>query len=119
VDRLAHCMDSFGINNYLVGIDGELRARGTKPGGHPWAIAIEKPQRNVRETMGVLELSDAAIATSGDYRHWIDYNGKSYAHTMSGALREPSCNRLAAVTVIASNCMLADAWATALLVLGE
>ncbi len=66
-----------------------------------------------------MELSDAAIATSGDYRHWVEHHGKSHAHTIDGALREPASNRLAAVTIVAPNCMLADAWATALLVLGE
>ena len=69
--------------------------------------------------MGVMELSDAAIATSGDYRHWVEHQGKSHAHTINGTLREPASNRLAAVSVVAPSCMLADAWATALLVLGE
>lgn len=119
VDCLARCLDSFGITRYLVGIDGEMRARGTKSGGRPWSIEIEKPLRGVREIMGVMELGDAAIATSGNYRHWTDYNGKSYGHTMNGALFEPSHNGLAAVSVVASTCMLADAWATALMVLGE
>ena len=119
VDQLARCLDTLGITRYLVGIDGEMRARGTKPDGQPWAIAIEKPVRHLREVMGVMELSDAAIATSGDYRHWVEHDGRSHAHTMAGALREPSSNRLAAVSVVASTCMLADAWATALLVLGE
>lgn len=119
VDQLVSCLDSFGITRYLVGIDGEMRARGVKPDGQPWAIAIEKPVRNRREVMGVMELRDAAIATSGDYRNWVEYQGKSYSHTIDGRLRGPSSNRLAAVTVVASSCMLADAWATALLVLGE
>lgn len=119
VDQLARCLDSLGITRYLVGIDGEMRARDTKPDGQPWAIAIEKPVRHLRDVMGVMELSDAAIATSGDYRHWVEHHGQSHAHTINGALREPSSNRLAAVSVVASSCMLADAWATALLVLGE
>lgn len=119
VDQLGHCLNTLGITHYLVGIDGEMRARGTKPDGQPWAIGVERPVRNVREVMGVMELNDAAIATSGDYRHWAEHQGKSYAHTMNGALREPSRTQLAAVSVVASNCMLADAWATALLVLGE
>ncbi|NYT64249.1 FAD:protein FMN transferase [Alcaligenaceae bacterium] len=119
VDQLAHCLDTFGITRYLVGIDGEMRACGTKPDDRPWSIAIEKPVRDQREVMGVMELSDAAIATSGDYRHWTQFQGKHYAHTMNSALREPLRNRLASVSVVASSCMLADAWATALLVLGE
>ncbi|NYT61019.1 FAD:protein FMN transferase [Alcaligenaceae bacterium] len=119
VDQLAHCLDTFGITRYLVGIDGEMRARGTKPDDRPWSIAIEKPVRDQREVMGVMELGDAAIATSGDYRHWTEFQGEHYAHTMNSALREPLRNRLASVSVVASSCILADAWATALLVLGE
>lgn len=119
VDQLAHCLDTLGITRYLVGIDGEMRARGTKPDGQPWAVAIEKPVRHVREAMGVMELSNTAIASSGDYRHWVEHQGKSYAHTMNASLQGPSSNQIAAVSVITSTCMLADAWATALLVLGE
>ncbi|WP_047530491.1 FAD:protein FMN transferase [Pseudomonas sp. 11/12A] len=119
VDELARCLEGWGITHYLVGIDGEMRARGVKPGGQSWVVALEKPNRGVREVMGVMELGDAAIATSGDYRHWVDVAGQSYAHTMNPATGAPLCNPLAAVTVIAANCMLADAWATALMVLGE
>ncbi|KAA0893148.1 FAD:protein FMN transferase [Pusillimonas sp. ANT_WB101] len=119
VDQLGRCLERLGITCYLVGIDGEVRARGMKPDGNPWSVAIEKPVRHIREVMGVMTLSDAAIATSGDYRHWVEHEGKSYTHTMNSALQEPVSNRLAAVSVVASNCMLADAWATALLVLGE
>lgn len=119
VDALARCLDSFGITRYLVGIDGEMRAKGLKPDGQAWAVAIEKPVRHVREVMGVMELTDAAIATSGDYRHWVEVEGRQHAHTMNPMDRQPVCNRLAAVTVVMSSCMLADAWATALLVLGE
>ena len=119
VDALARCMDNFGITRYLVGIDGEMRAKGLKPDGQAWAVAIEKPVRHVREVMGVMELSDAAIATSGDYRHWVEVQGQHYSHTMNPLNGQPVRNRLAAVTVVMSSCMLADAWATALLVLGE
>ncbi|WP_448649396.1 FAD:protein FMN transferase [Pseudomonas corrugata] len=119
VDELARCLDGFGISRYLVGIDGEMRARGVKPDGQCWVVAVEKPERGVREVMGVMELGDAAIATSGDYRHWVDVAGQAYAHTMNPATGAPLCNPIAAVTVVAASCMLADAWATALMVLGE
>ena len=119
VDLLAQCLDDWGLASYLVGIDGEMRARGGKPDGAPWAVALEKPSYGVREVAGVMELEDTAIATSGDYRRWVDIAGKRYAHTMDPALQQPVSNRLAAVTVLADTCMLADAWATALLVLGE
>ncbi|WP_247255140.1 FAD:protein FMN transferase [Pseudomonas moorei] len=119
VDELARCLEGWGITHYLVGIDGEMRARGVKPGGQSWVVALEKPNRGVREVMGVMELGDAAIATSGDYRHWVDVAGRSYAHTMNPATGAPLSNPLAAVTVVTNSCMLADAWATALMVLGE
>ena len=96
-----------------------MRARGVKPDAQPWVVAIEKPSRGQREVLGVMELSDAAIATSGDYRHWIDVKGRHYAHTMNPATGAPLCNTIASVTVVAASCMLADAWATALMVLGE
>jgi thiamine biosynthesis lipoprotein len=119
VDEMARCLDRLGIADYLVGIDGEMRARGAKPGNVPWAVALEKPVPGLRAVMGVMELVDGAIATSGDYRHFVDLAGQRYAHTMHPRLGLPVRNRLAAVTVLAPSCMLADAWATALLVLGE
>lgn len=118
VDALAACLDGFGITRYLVGIDGEMRAKGSKPDGQAWAVAIEKPVRHLREVMGVMELADAAIATSGDYRHWFEVAGKHYAHTMQPTSGRPVDSRLASVTVVMPSCMLADAWATALLVMG-
>lgn len=119
VDTLARRLDGFGITRYLVGIDGEMRAKGLKPDGQAWAVAIEKPVRHVREVMSVMELTDAAIATSGDYRHWGEVQGQAYSHTINPLGGQPVRNRLAAVTVVMPSCMLADAWATALLVLGE
>lgn len=119
VDQLGNALERSGIVNYLVGIDGEMRARGGKPGGQAWTVALEKPSYGVREVAGVLELADTAVASSGDYRRWIDIAGKRYSHTMNPALQQPAANRLAGVTVLAPTCMLADAWATALLVLGE
>ncbi len=118
VDALAHCLDGFGITRYLVGIDGEVRAKGCKPDGEAWAVAIEKPVRHVREVMGVMELVDAAIATSGDYRHWVEVGEKHFAHTMDPRSGRPVESPLASVTVVTPSCMLADAWATALLVMG-
>ncbi len=118
VDALARALDGLGIHRYLVGIDGEMRAKGNKPNGEAWAVAIEKPVRHVREVMGVMALADAAIATSGDYRHWIEVGDKHFAHTMDPGRGRPVDNRLASITVVMPTCMLADAWATALLVMG-
>lgn len=118
VDRLAETLDGFGIPAYLVGIDGEMRARGRKPDGQPWAVALEQPLHGRREVRGVVELQDAAIATSGDYRHWVERDGERLAHTFDPATGAPLRNPLASVSVIAASCMLADAWATALMVSG-
>ncbi len=119
VDELARCLEGFGITSYLVGIDGEMRARGRKPDGTAWAVAIERPDYDRRDALGVMALADMAIATSGDYRHWVEFDGSRLSHTMSSRMAGPVRNRVAAVTVLAETCMEADAWATALMVLGE
>jgi len=119
VDELARVLDGWGIASWLVGIDGEMRARGAKPDGSAWAIAVEAPEEGRRAPMAVIELQDAAVATSGDYRHqaWLD--GLRISHTMDPRTGAPLRGTLASVTVIAPCCMDADAYATALMVLGE
>lgn len=118
VDRLGETMDRFGIASWLVGIDGEMRARGCKPDGSAWAVGHERPVIGRRDLMGVLELEDVAVATSGGYRHCHEVAGRMVSHTMDPRTGEPLDNGLAAVTVLAETCMAADAWATALLVHG-
>lgn len=118
VDRLGETMDRFGIASWLVGIDGEMRARGCKPDGRAWAVGHERPAIGRRDLMGVLELEDVAVATSGGYRHCHEVAGRMVSHTMDPRSGEPLDNGLAAVTVLATTCMAADAWATALLVRG-
>lgn len=118
VDELARVLDGFGIGSWLVGIDGELRARGAKADGSAWAIALEAPCADRRDAMAVVELGDAAIATSGDYRHGYERDGERIAHTMDPRTGAPARGGLAAVTVIAPRCVDADAYATALMVLG-
>ena len=118
VDRLGETMEAFGIASWLVGIDGEMRARGRKPDGTAWAIGHERPVVGQRELMGVLELEDVAVATSGGYRHCHEVAGRTVSHTMDPRSGAPLDNGVAAVTVLAESCMAADAWATALLVRG-
>ena len=118
VDELAGVLVQHGIAHFLVSIDGELRAAGGKPDGSPWRVAVERPDVGQRAAQGVLELTDGAVATSGDYRHFVDIAGIRYAHTMDPRRRMPLADGPAAVTVLAQTCMAADAWATALLVLG-
>ena len=111
-------MDAFRIPSWLVGIDGEMRAKGAKPDGSMWAVAHERPDRHVREAMGVLELQDMAVATSGNYRHFREVEGRTVSHTMDPRTGAPLQNEVASVTVLAPRCMTADAWATALMVMG-
>jgi len=118
VDELARIMSGFGVESWLVGIDGEMRAGDPKPDGRPWAVAREKPSVGAREIDGILELQDAAVATSGSYRHVAEIGGSRVSHTMDPRIGSPLANDLAAVTVLAESCMVADAWATALLVSG-
>jgi thiamine biosynthesis lipoprotein len=119
VDEMARVMEVFAIPSWLVGIDGEMRAKGLKPDGWPWAVALERPERGTRDAMGVIELTDMAVATSGNYRHWVDVGGKTLSHTMNPKTGAPLENILASVSVLAATCMESDAWATVLMVLGE
>ncbi len=119
VDALAGVLDGHGISDYLVSIDGELRSRGRKPGGAPWTVAVERPEPSARSTAGVLEVNDVAVATSGRYRHRRHWKGGEVSHTINPRSGFPVVNRLASVTVVHGECLLADAWATALTVLGE
>lgn len=118
VDELARVLDRHGIGAWLVGIDGELRARGCKPDGSPWAIALEAPDYDRRGAMGAIDLVDAAVATSGDYRHWADFGGERLSHTMDPRAGAPLRGGIASVTVVVPTCTDADAYATALMVLG-
>ncbi|AJX75735.1 FAD:protein FMN transferase [Burkholderia pseudomallei] len=118
VDELARVLDRHDIGAWLVGIDGELRARGCKPDGSPWAIALEAPDYDRRGAMGAIDLVDAAVATSGDYRHWADFGGERLSHTMDPRAGAPLRGDIASVTVVAPTCTDADAYATALMVLG-
>lgn len=118
VDRLAETLRGFGISAALVGIDGEMRAMGLRPDGRPWAIAVEAPDPDRRAPHAILALEDAAVATSGDYRHGVTVRGQRLSHTMDPATGGPLRSSPASVTVVARTCAEADAWATALMVLG-
>lgn len=119
VDELAREAERSGLSSFLVGIDGELRAAGTKPDGAAWAVGQERPDGAGRDLLGLIELRDAAVATSGNYRHVVEVAGRTLSHTMDPRTGAPLDNDLAAVTVTAPTCMAADAWATALMVRGR
>ncbi|MCR8548906.1 FAD:protein FMN transferase [Salipiger sp. P9] len=118
VDRLAGVLRSQGIERGLVGIDGEMRALGQRPDGQPWSIAVEAPDPERRAPQSILALEEAAVATSGDYRHRIAVGGRHLSHTMDPRRGAPLDGSPASVTVVARSCAAADAWATALMVLG-
>ena len=118
VDRLAETLVDFGIASGLVGIDGEVRALGLRPDGQAWTIAVERPDPGRRTPHSVLALRDAAVATSGDYRCWVEVQGHRLSHTMDPGRGAPLLASPASVTVVARSCAEADAWATALMVLG-
>ena len=118
VDRLAETLRDYGIADALVGIDGEMRAMGLRPDGEAWTIAVEAPDPERRTPHSILALEDAAVATSGDYRHWVEVQGHRLSHTMDPRCGAPLIASPASVTVVARTCAGADAWATALMVLG-
>lgn len=118
VDRLAESLRDHGVADALVGIDGEMRAMGLRPDGEAWSIAVEAPDAERRAPHSILALQDAAVATSGDYRHWVEVQGRRLAHTMDPRRGAPLIASPASVTVVARTCAEADAWATALMVLG-
>lgn len=119
VDRLGETIRTFGIGSALLSIDGELRALGSRPGGRPWPVAVEAPDRERRAAHSILQLTDMAVATSGDYRHWVEIGGRRLSHTMDPRRGMPLATSPASATVLAKDCMSADAWATAMMVLGE
>ncbi|MEN9410829.1 MAG: hypothetical protein RL216_2803 [Pseudomonadota bacterium] len=118
VDRLAETARALGFAHALCSIDGEVRAIGTRLDGALWSIGIDDPHGSSRGDHSVITLDDTAVATSGDYRHFLTIRGRRLSHTFSPATRAPLPDAPASVTVIARSCMMADAMATALMVLG-
>ena len=121
-DRVARVLDSCGIKNYMVEIGGEVVVKGHNKNGNPWGIGITKPMDDSlsvnQELQTVLRLTDCAIATSGNYRNFYYKDGVKYAHTIDPRTGYPVQHSLLSATVIADNCMRADALATAFMVLG-
>lgn len=118
VDRLADQLDRMGAQRYLVELGGELYAGGSKQDGKPWRIGVEKPESGVREIERVVNLADAGMTTSGDYRAYFELDGRRFSHTIDPRTGRPVAHDLRAVTVVAVDATTADAMATALLVMG-
>lgn len=117
VDRVVQLLEGFGCENLFVEIGGDLRVTGRR-GSRLWTVGVQKPDGRSLDLMLAVPLEDAALATSGDYRNYFQENGQRFSHTIDPRTGAPIQNTLASVSVIAENCMLADAWATAINVLG-
>ena len=118
VDRLAELLDMNGLENYLIEIGGELRARGYNAEQRKFAIALESPIPEHNDKYSIVRLSDAGVVTSGDYRNYFESDGQRYSHTIDPRTGRPISHELASVTVVSDSTAYADAMATALLVLG-
>lgn len=118
VDRVAQALRDCGCVSWLAEVGGELSGQGAKADGQPWWVALERPPQDDGPAT-VVALHGLAIATSGDYRRYIDHDGQRYAHTIDPRTGTPVRTALASVTVLHRQCMVADALATVLTVLGE
>ena len=118
VDRVTELLVNRGIDDYLVEVGGELKLGGGRANGEMWNIAVEKPEAGIRAIEQVLQLTDVAVATSGDYRNFFESGGLRYSHTIDPRTGRPVSHALVSVTVLDASAMRADALATALMVLG-
>lgn len=121
-DVIANLLKSYGIENYMVEIGGEIAAKGVNDRGDCWQIEITKPVDDatgiLRYRQAVFSLCDKSIATSGNYRNYYIKDGKKYAHTIDPHTGYPSQLDILGATVIADDCMTADAYATAFMTMG-
>tara|TARA_B110000444_G_scaffold252831_1_gene282689 strand:- start:846 stop:1847 length:1002 start_codon:yes stop_codon:yes gene_type:complete len=121
VDVIAQFLESKGDSNYLVEVGGELLAKGRNADGKIWRVGVDKPSEDIdmqARFQFILDLEDKALATSGNYRKFYEKDGVRYSHTINPFTGFPAQNRLLSVTVIHDNCMFADAYATAFMVMG-
>ncbi|EIL94735.1 protein involved in thiamine biosynthesis [Rhodanobacter spathiphylli B39] len=124
VDQVGRYLQRIGATTWLVEVGGELKARGRKPDGMPWRVGIERPDAAAGavsaadELVRTIELDDRAVATSGDYRHVFEDNGRFYSHHIDPRSGWPVPHEVASVSVLANECMQADPLGTMLSVLG-
>jgi len=120
VDLLGIYLEIQGIENYLVDIGGEIRAKGKNSKNQVWTIGISEPLENspYQSVYSIVELSNQSMATSGNYRNFYEVNGQKYSHTINPFIGFPERQNLLSASVIAPTCAQADAWATAFMVMG-
>lgn len=119
VDRVAQVLESMGFINFLVEVGGEVRVLGTNAAGEAWRLGIEQPDILGRKAYNVAHLNDVSMATSGDYRNFIEGPEGRYSHTIDPLTGYPVSSEIASVSVVMNDCASADAWATALLAMGR
>lgn len=118
LDAAAAELDALGVASYMLEVGGEVRTRGVNGVGLPWRIGVEQPDASPRRARLVVPLSGLSMATSGDYRTFFEQDGRRYSHALDPRRGRPVEHELCSVTVVAGDCMRADALATALIVLG-
>jgi thiamine biosynthesis lipoprotein len=118
VDVVATYLETQGVQNYLVEVGGEIRANGFKPNKETWRLAIESPTVESRSIYKVIELTNAGLATSGDYRNYYEDNGVRYSHTIDPFTGKPVQHQLPSVSVVRPTSAEADAMATMFMVMG-
>ena len=118
VDRIGDVLQAAGCRAFLVELGGEIRASGPAPSGGPWRIGVDSPSGR-GQLDEPIRLRDAGMATSGDYRQYAEHDGSRVTHIIDPRSGYPVRHRLASVTVVAESARSADAYATALMVLGE
>lgn len=118
VDRISRELAALGYPNHIVEIGGEVRCQGRGPAGRAWRVAVERPQTGARAVQALVALEDLAISTSGDYRDFRVAGGRRISHTIDPRSGRPVAHELASVSVVHESAMYADAYATALMVLG-
>ena len=118
VDAVAQILKENNFHNYMVEIGGEVKGRGVAPHGNPWRIGIETPNVQRGNIEQIVSLKDVGVATSGDYRNFIEHKGKRYSHTIDPRSGYPVSHNLGSATIIHESTAVADAWATAFMVLG-
>lgn len=118
VDLMAQRLRDLHVSHFMIDIGGEVLAQGHNARGEPWRIAVERPVDAEPEPYAIVQLKDAAVTTSGEYRHYYDRDGHRYSHTIDPRTGRPVEHSLASVVVIGPTSMHTDAWATAFNVLG-
>ena len=121
VDLLGWYLESLGINDYLVEIGGEVRARGLNSRGGAWTIGVNKPDpaAKVTDFQVTATLQDLAVATSGNYRNFYEVDGNKYAHIINPKTGYTQLSDLLSATVFAEDCATADGFATAMMIMGR